>query len=591
MVKIPHIILLLVCCWHQLLVADEQPVSIQIDDLLVSAEANKVREPEKFKDNLTQLGNMKHEMNNQQREVLKFLQGYQLAYEGDNAKAMDVYDGLINNATYEVVKYRALVSAANISAVRRNYSDSLEYLDQAFNLSKKIQGQINEQHLWAVAAIVYNLFEDYELSLRFADLVLKDKRLPDNDLSKYYRCAASNIKIRIELKQEIITADDPSIAEIIHYCNENKLNLFSFFIILSQSEFYLKNDNTKKAMELLKAHYDGAQAIGYTNLSSLFDYYFAKAYARLNLQDKSVIHANLAVSKFSEGDFNHQIVQSYKILYEYYLAQNDHSAALDFYKKYSEADKATLDDHVTKNMAYQVAKHKDLETAQRIKLLSQDNELLQLQKDLAKKSAQNVKLLLSVIVLILVIMSTWIFKLIKRDKFLKKQASLDHLTNILNRKGLEEYMSGQLNKAEASRVVISFAIFDLDLFKKINDKYGHMVGDWVIKRVTETCSSLCKRNSSIGRLGGEEFAIAMINASAIELQNFCEQCRAAINQIDTSSTGNDFLITASFGVTSTAISGYDYKDLLNDADAAMYSAKRAGRNQVTLFSSALQVNN
>jgi diguanylate cyclase (GGDEF)-like protein len=88
---------------------------------------------------------------------------------------------------------------------------------------------------------------------------------------------------------------------------------------------------------------------------------------------------------------------------------------------------------------------------------------------------------------------------------------------------------------------------------------------------------------TFGRIGGEEFAIVMRDSSSNELAKFCEECRKLIANIDSSPTGYDFSVSASFGVTSTTISGYVYSDLMTDADNAMYDAKAAGRNMVVNF--------
>ena len=127
---------------------------------------------------------------------------------------------------------------------------------------------------------------------------------------------------------------------------------------------------------------------------------------------------------------------------------------------------------------------------------------------------------------------------------------------------------------------VALAIFDLDNFKRINDNYGHLKGDWVIKKTITQCQLVQNDKITIGRIGGEEFAMIMRDSTSEELSEFVEECRNMIENIDSSSTGHDFVITASFGVTSTNASGYVYSKLLSDADHAMYDAKTSGRNMV-----------
>ena len=558
----------------------------RILDLLSSAESNRVKNPAQFRADINQLLSLEKQMLPEQQETFKFFRGYNYAFEGQSTKAMQIYDELIAGAKDPLVKHRALVSAANLLAIRRNYEKSLDYLDRAMVSVEQIDSKTIRHQLWATAAVIYNLFEDYDLSLNFVNLIIND-----DVQDEYYRCAAYNIKIRIELKQELVTATDTAIDDVINTCNEAGLNFFSLYIVTGQAEYFLNKDQPADAITALKAYFHEAQAIGHANLISFYNHLFAQAHWALNNRPQAAEYALNAVSVGREGDFNIQIVKSYELLYRYYLSLGDYESALEYHEKYSQADKANLDDTIAKNMAYQVARHRNIETAQRVKLLSQENELLTLQKDLSKKRADNIKLLLILLSVLVGLVILWAYKIKKRDKFLEKQAALDHLTNIFNRKGMEEYMSLNLAKSKDKKVIVSFAIFDLDLFKNINDEYGHMVGDWVIKKVTRVCSKLGGKSFVLGRLGGEEFCITVINSSAIELRDFCNRCRLAVQEIDTSETGHNFTISASFGVTSTSISGYSYSDLLTDADAAMYKAKRQGRNQVALFSNKLRAVN
>jgi diguanylate cyclase (GGDEF)-like protein len=160
------------------------------------------------------------------------------------------------------------------------------------------------------------------------------------------------------------------------------------------------------------------------------------------------------------------------------------------------------------------------------------------------------------------------------------------MTLIYNRKGARDYMDYLLPYSANKKEVISYGIFDLDKFKKINDKYGHVIGDWVIKKVVSVCKNMNNEKVTFARLGGEEFSMTIRDSSLEEIQQFSEQCRQAIYAIETlNETGFDFQISASFGITTTTISGYDYLLLMKHADTALYASKNNGRNQISLYES------
>ena len=130
-------------------------------------------------------------------------------------------------------------------------------------------------------------------------------------------------------------------------------------------------------------------------------------------------------------------------------------------------------------------------------------------------------------------------------------------------------------------------MFDLDHFKAINDTYGHGAGDWVLRQVGRICASHCRKIDYIGRLGGEEFAVLLHGLDLPAASRLAEDCRARLAQIDTRESGYVFVVTASFGVTSSAQSGYDLSRLLSHADQMLYSGKRSGRNRVHAYTGEL----
>ena len=224
--------------------------------------------------------------------------------------------------------------------------------------------------------------------------------------------------------------------------------------------------------------------------------------------------------------------------------------------------------------------------AHQIDFLNQQNEVLMLEKELAEKSKAN-QLLLSYLFASLVVFLLYIgYRIKKQQAIYKSLSEMDHMTKIYNRKGIKDYMEYMLPYSQKKQETVAFGIFDLDLFKKVNDDYGHTVGDWVIKSTVQACKGLNNEKATFARLGGEEFALIMRDSSLKEVNEFAEACRVAINAIDTThDTGKKFNVSASFGITTTQISGYDFSELLRDADDALYQSKANGRNQVTAFES------
>ena len=195
------------------------------------------------------------------------------------------------------------------------------------------------------------------------------------------------------------------------------------------------------------------------------------------------------------------------------------------------------------------------------------------------KSSQSYKYLIqiSLLLLVLFIIIFYFFKqkdLKKYNKELRKLAITDTLTELHNRRKLDELLNKIKNKK------FSLILLDIDHFKEINDKYGHLEGDKVLITISKLLKENLNKNDEIGRWGGEEFLIICKNTTEKEAFIISLRLKKIIED-------HDFKIrkiTASFGV-SEAKKNLDIKDTLSNADIALYKAKELGRNQVVLSSS------
>jgi diguanylate cyclase (GGDEF)-like protein len=129
---------------------------------------------------------------------------------------------------------------------------------------------------------------------------------------------------------------------------------------------------------------------------------------------------------------------------------------------------------------------------------------------------------------------------------------------------------------------MALVLFDLDHFSQVNSRHGHLAGDRLLEGIGRSLRELESDGVAFGRLGGEEFAVLLPRAGLDEGLAFAERCRAAIATTQVFALDERTVIeaTASFGVVSTAAAGYRLRDLLSNADHALYRAKGAGRNRV-----------
>lgn len=171
---------------------------------------------------------------------------------------------------------------------------------------------------------------------------------------------------------------------------------------------------------------------------------------------------------------------------------------------------------------------------------------------------------------------------------LEHQAYYDELTQIYNRRAFFEKCEQEFAAAKRDSLPFTIILIDVDYFKKVNDTYGHYVGDQLLVHVVEVCRTQLKDGMLFARYGGEEFVLAIKGSPASAGEAFANQLRKSVENQPLVTAEEVVSVTLSSGV---AESGEETDEtlfqLLNQADQALYSAKRAGRNQVQVFSEML----
>lgn len=166
-------------------------------------------------------------------------------------------------------------------------------------------------------------------------------------------------------------------------------------------------------------------------------------------------------------------------------------------------------------------------------------------------------------------------RLIEEKKKLITESLTDPLTGILNRRAILEELSQRMNHHLYDFEHLSILMLDIDFFKKINDNYGHIVGDKVLIKVSEIISQLIRGFDTVGRYGGEEFLVILPNTNSENAYKAAERIRKKIEETEFDDIEH---LTVSIGFTS--YTDESIESLINKADQNLYEAKRNGRNKV-----------
>lgn len=165
----------------------------------------------------------------------------------------------------------------------------------------------------------------------------------------------------------------------------------------------------------------------------------------------------------------------------------------------------------------------------------------------------------------------------------RRQLLRDNLTQTWNRAGILEVLTREQSRARRNRQRLGIALVDVDEFKLINDNHGHLAGDRVLRTVAERMLEAVRSYDAVGRFGGDEFLVVIVNPDRDILAKIAERIRHNIAQTPIVCNSRAFSITASIGVAKLDVQqATELDQLIQVADEALYSAKRDGRNRVVI---------
>jgi diguanylate cyclase len=171
----------------------------------------------------------------------------------------------------------------------------------------------------------------------------------------------------------------------------------------------------------------------------------------------------------------------------------------------------------------------------------------------------------------------------KLNQKLESIATIDGLTSVLNRRGLEDAAVKMQDICKRINLSMAVLLIDIDHFKKVNDTHGHLVGDDVLRHLASVIADILRSSDVLGRYGGEEFCAFLPNTTESDAIGLAERIRAGVEASPLMVNKVNIKATVSIGVADSVRAGYDFKGLVATADSAMYGAKNGGRNRVMSY--------
>jgi diguanylate cyclase (GGDEF)-like protein len=542
--------------------------------MLARADAIKIVNFGQFSTLLDDIGARASQLDKDQQSLFHFLRGWQATWVGDYATGKAELEAVADGASSNVLRVRATATLVNLLGVGHRYEQAFTRLNQLQDMLPSLRDRKARFQALGEASQMLSSAGQFDQAEAYAQQMMDDPP-PGETL-----CKGAQHLLRARREGGQLNALDPLYFKAVETCVERGDEVFADSMRADIAAFYIANGRTEEAVKLLIANREGLKALHYASTLAEFDALLAQAYLKLGDLPNARRYSLSALAVSIKGEFTDPQRIAYQVLYQVEERANNAAAALAYHEQYMAADKAYLNDLSARSLAFQIVDQQLVARRAEVDTLNKQNEILRLNGVLDRKQVETGRLYIFILALSLLAI-VWLVLWLRRSQMrFMKLARRDGLTGICNREHFVEQADRVLAYGARSDRGLCVILFDLDHFKNVNDTYGHAVGDEVLKRAVNICHRALHACDVFGRLGGEEFAILLPDCSPAQARARAEQLRLSISATSATQARPELAVTASFGVSSTLQCGFELHRLLVVADAALYRAKRAGRNCV-----------
>ena len=505
---------------------------------------------------------------------LRYLDAWETMFEGNYTKSETQLHDVIDHSGDTTLTAKASSLLLINLGFNQRYEEAFVLADRLATGLPEVKDPMARYSILMNLSQMLDLADQIDLAIKYAHMT--DDAIPPGET----RCLPLSLEIAALYNGKRLTSASPQLQQGVDACTAAQQAVATNTILLVLSSLYLDENQPAKTMALL-------DRIGPSiNTNHFYPHMLsaqaerAQAYAKLGDDDAAKKAAFAVVAMGHPNEISKWLMVAYEVLYQVEKKEGHSAAALSYYEHYVTQDKGNLSDTSARTLAYEMAQQHTLVQKLETEKLSKQNNILRLQQALATKAVETSRLYIVLLLVILTSVIFWLFRLKRSQLRFKKLSHQDGLTNIFNHQHFISEADRALRLLEKKLGSACLVFIDLDHFKHVNDTHGHAMGDAVLRHTVALCQRQLRPTDLFGRLGGEEFGILLLDCSRDGGMAIADRIRLAIEATPIEGDGCVISLSASVGMASTDTSGYGLQRLCREADAALYRAKRTGRNRV-----------
>lgn len=508
-------------------------------------------------------------------------EGELLEYAGDNAQALARYQHAVSvaeTAHDEEMLAQTLYLRGYLRGVHGEFADGLSDLRRAYSLFENVR--LNDHALTTLnsLAILYSRMGDYAQARQFYERLLQEKG--KSGMQRELAVTHYNLG-RVHEHMHNWAAAQQAYVRSLAFSREIGYARGEAYALRGLAAVRNAQDDPRGSLDLISQSETLMRRFGpEARLQGQINLLRGIALQQLHRHPESLQALNTALDIFRRADSVTEIATTHEALANLYGDMGNWRAAYEHLQRHQDATENVLHQQLDQRflamkVEFNTSAKEQENAALRREQTATENALRQ------EREANRFRVLtIALAVGMAVLLAVWAWLQRRARLQMQHLALTDELTGLANRRHVIDQLEQQLRAANNRSCAA--LIVDVDMFKAINDRYGHAVGDAVLREIADTMAGQVREPVQLGRMGGEEFLVVLPDTHPAAALQVAERLRQAVADIDTSRWFTDRGVSISLGVALSRPGRDTASSLLQRADDALYEAKHAGRNRVVL---------
>jgi diguanylate cyclase (GGDEF)-like protein len=464
---------------------------------------------------------------------------------------------------------------ANLGVIAREYEQSFGMLSEALELLGREDTPREDYGVYSLASYIYTRVGELDAGIRYGQRAVEDARAYSN--ARDLCGAEQRLGYAYKIAEDFGSAEQ-AYRNAIRHCLEANDKLVAGVAEIGLADLYRANGRFDGVEDLFRQGLERLHEVDYPSGLAEGWLYLARLKAGRGAHDELDELLAPAMEQFRREQ-NWDYLAEAQML----LAQGDRiagrlDAALDHYDQHINARERFLDSERARRLAFLEVEFDLRHKEQQLALLAEQARVSELQAETRRQQARLTAVGTALALVLVFIMALLLIHATRERRRFQNLSRRDGLTGVLNHTHFFREAERELERCREASESFSLVLADIDHFKQVNDRFGHVAGDAVLRMAASRMRDWLGDRGLVGRIGGEEFAIAMPRIRPAELVEQLDTLCASLRLIRSGDT--EIPVTMSFGIADAVSESGSLAGCRERADAALYRAKNEGRNRI-----------